>query len=108
MNKTTGIKIKKKEKNGKIIFKIKGQLSADTIADFEKSVDELSDVKEGIIIDLAGVNYVSRSGLRLLLRLSKIAHAFRKECAVINVQDSVRETFDATGFTEILNVNYLG
>ena len=104
MNRKPGIKIKKKEKDGKIIFKIKGQLSADTIADFEKSVDELSDVKEGIIIDLAGVDYVSSSGLRLLLRLSKITYAFRKEYTVINVQDGVREIFDVTGFTEILNV----
>lgn len=104
MSKSSELKIKKKEINKKIIFVLKGQLSADTISEFEKNVDELSNVGEGITVDLAGVDYISSSGLRLLLRLSKMTHAFRKEYKIINVRNEVYDIFDVTGFTDILNI----
>lgn len=104
MSKSSELKIKKKEKDKKIIFVLKGRLSTETISEFEKNVDELSDVGEGITIDLAGIHYISSSGLRLLLKLSKMTHAFRKEYKIINVRDEVYDIFDVTGFTDILDI----
>lgn len=98
------LKLKKIEKDGKFIFVLKGRLSADTISEFKKSVDSLSHVGEGIIVDLDGVDYVASAGLRLLFRLSKITRAFRKEFKIINVHDEVYDIFKVTGFTDILKI----
>ena len=57
-----------------------------------------------VVIDLANVPYMSSAGLRLLLAAHKQMIAKGGELQIANVQDSVREVLDITGFSDILTL----
>ena len=57
-----------------------------------------------VVIDLANVPYMSSAGLRLLLAAHKQMIAKGGELQIANVQESVREVLDITGFSDILNL----
>jgi len=57
-----------------------------------------------VVIDLTNVPYMSSAGLRLLLAAHKQMIAKGGELQIANVQDSVREVLDITGFSDILNL----
>ena len=57
-----------------------------------------------VVIDLANVPYMSSAGLRLLLTAHKTMSGKGGELLIANAQRSVREVFDITGFSDILNL----
>ncbi len=57
-----------------------------------------------VVIDLANVPYMSSAGLRLLLSAHKTMLGKGGELQIANVQESVREVLDITGFSDILNI----
>ena len=57
-----------------------------------------------VVIDLANVPYMSSAGLRLLLFAHKTMAAKGGELQIVNVQEDVRDVFDITGFSDILNL----
>jgi anti-anti-sigma factor len=60
--------------------------------------------QDRIILDLAGVEYISSVGLRVLMLASKQAKAQGGAIGVAALQPAVREIFDITRFTMVLNV----
>ena len=57
-----------------------------------------------VVLDLANVPYMSSAGLRLLLTAHKTMLAKGGELQIANVQESVREVLDITGFSDILTL----
>ena len=57
-----------------------------------------------VVIDLANVPYMSSAGLRLLLAAHKQMLRKGGELLIANVQSTVREVLDITGFSDILNL----
>ena len=57
-----------------------------------------------VVLDLGGVPYMSSVGLRLLLAAHKAMLGRGCEFQIANIQPSVREVLDITGFTSILNL----
>ena len=57
-----------------------------------------------VVIDLANVPYMSSAGLRLLLAAHKKMLGKGGELRIANVQETVREVLDITGFSDILNL----
>ena len=57
-----------------------------------------------VVIDLAGVPYMSSAGLRLLLTSHKTMIGKGGELQIANAQEAVREVLDITGFSDILNL----
>lgn len=57
-----------------------------------------------VVIDLANVPYMSSAGLRLLLAAHKTMHGNGGELQIANVQASVQEVLEITGFSDILNL----
>ena len=57
-----------------------------------------------VVFDLADVEFLSSAGLRVLLLAKKLTDKQNGKMAVINVQQSIHEIFDMTGFTKILNL----
>ena len=58
-----------------------------------------------LLIDLAGVDFVSSGGLRAVLVLIKKIKAAGGVFAVCGVQDHVREVLDISGFTPMLSIH---
>jgi anti-sigma B factor antagonist len=59
-------------------------------------------VKE-LTIDFDKVEYISSSGLRVLLAEQKVMNK-QGSMKLINVNDTIMEIFEVTGFTDILTI----
>ena len=57
-----------------------------------------------VVLDLADVPYMSSAGLRLLLTAHKTLMAKGGELKIANIQPTVKEVLDITGFSDILNL----
>ncbi len=58
----------------------------------------------GVIIDAAGLEYVSSAGLRVFLVAARAAKAAGIGIAVCSLRKEVREVFEVSGFTRIIDV----
>lgn len=68
-------------------------------AELEQRLSESGTI-ESLIVDAHGLEYISSSGLRILLSLTKRYKDFR----MISVQPAVYDVLTMTGFTKIMNV----
>lgn len=87
----------------RLSVRVMGHLDINTSSDFEGAVKDQLDGVEDLVIDMAGVDYVSSSGLRALLALQK--RMFKQgTMRLVNVTPLVRDLLDETGFSEIITV----
>ena len=84
----------------KMTMAITGRIDTSTAPDFEAEVNKITDIKE-LVIDFAGVEYISSAGLRVVLKAQKLMNSLGK-MVLVNVNDDVMDVFDITGFTDIL------
>ena len=69
----------------------------------EKEIDGvIANLKE-LTFDMAGLEYVSSAGLRVILKAQKIMNS-KGSMKLIGVNDSIMEIFDITGFLDILTI----
>ncbi len=95
------LRISKKKENDKITFTLDGNLDTSTSPDLEKELkDSLDGVKE-LIFDLETLKYISSSGLRLILSAQK---KMLNQMRIINVCEEVKDIFEITGFSDIMNI----
>jgi anti-sigma B factor antagonist len=70
--------------------------------------DELASTFEAgaidLIFDLGALDYISSAGLRVLLTAQKRINALGTKMKITNANDTVKEIFDVTGFSSILQV----
>jgi len=85
---------------------ISGRLDTVTSTQLSK---ELGQVFEGeavnLVFDFTSLCYISSAGLRVLLTAQKKINSLCTEMKVTGVNDTVREIFDITGFSGIININ---
>ena len=91
-------------KNGnELIISPEGRLDTTTAPELEEKVKGSIDGVTELVFDLAGLEYISSAGLRVLLSTQKIMEKQGK-MKFINVSDIIMEIFDVTGFSEILTI----
>ena len=54
-------------------------------------------------MDFEGLEYVSSAGLRVILKTQKIMNK-QGSMKIINVNDTIMEVFDITGFADVLTI----
>ncbi len=91
-------------RNGsELIAEISGRLDTLTSPELEEQLEpELAGV-EKLVIDLAGLRYISSAGLRVLLSVMQIMEE-QGEMVVRNVTPQVMDVFEVTGFIEDLTI----
>ena len=82
---------------------VAGRLDTQTAPELEKEVDAITSGVKELIFDMAGLEYVSSAGLRVILKAQKIINA-QGSMKLISVNDSIMEVFDITGFVDILTI----
>jgi anti-sigma B factor antagonist len=95
--------------NGQYIFKLAGMIDSTAAPYFQDAVTKAADEtyeKGGFnaVFDMADVAFISSAGLRVLLMARKMADRQNGTIAVTNVKRSIREVFDMTGFSKMLNI----
>ncbi len=97
------MEIVKSKKDGILSLRISGRLDTTTAPELEAVLkEELTDIKE-LDLDFGSLDYVSSAGLRILLQTQKTMNTLGK-MEIRNVNDSVMEVFDITGFSDILTI----
>ena len=84
-------------------LKIAGRLDTSTAPELETTIDACISGVEELIIDFEGLDYVSSAGLRVILKAQKIMNK-QGSMKIINVNDTIMEVFDITGFADVLTI----
>lgn len=82
-----------------------GRLDSTNAADTEAKI--LSQIESGrprIVVDAAGLDYLSSAGLRVFLVVAKRVKAAGGALALHSLTDHVREVFEISGFVNVLTV----
>lgn len=80
----------------------------DTInaGDFEREINPIiteSGVK--VVFDCSELEYISSSGLRVVLKAQKMVSANKGEMMLTGVKPQIKKVFDMTGFSRFLKIN---
>jgi anti-sigma B factor antagonist len=89
--------------NGTAVFNLEGRLDTITAPQLEQELKAVLEETKELVLDFAGLSYISSAGLRVLLWAQK-AIGEESTMTVRNVDDAVMDIFDVTGFSEILTI----
>lgn len=91
--------------DSKIIAYLSGELDTAAAAKTEKDLEPLlnSEGKE-VVLDCKGLEYISSSGLRVLLSILKHAQSVGSRVVLRNVNDVIRDVLDISGFISIFDI----
>jgi len=92
--------------NGVVILRPSGRLDGISSPILERAIDAVLERDErSLLVDLEDVPYISSRGLRVFLVCAKKAAGRNSQLAVCALQQFVRDTFQATGFLDLLMVS---
>lgn len=95
--------INKRNDGSKLTIYIEGILDTSTSPELSKELEaSLNGVTE-LVFDLTLLEYISSSGLRVLLSAQKAMNG-KGKMVVKNVSELVMEVFEITGFVDILTI----
>ncbi len=97
------LNITKTEDNEKTVFSLGGRLDTITSPELEKELKASLDGVKTLVLDFEGLSYISSAGLRVLLSAQKVMNR-QGEMKITHVNDTIREIFEVTGFTDILTI----
>ena len=83
------------------VIEVNGRLDTTTAPSLDKVINEDIKDTQHLVLDIAGVTYVSSAGLRVILGAQKKMQK-AGSMKVRNVCSSVMEIFEMTGFADIL------
>mgnify|MGYP002626553558 CR=1 FL=1 len=97
------MKINKTKNGSSLTVAVEGRIDTVTAPEFESDVKGAIDGIDALILDFEKVSYLSSAGLRVLLSLHKIMNK-RGTMTVKNANETVKDIFEVTGFSEILTI----
>ena len=87
----------------KLTIALTGRMDTTTAPSLEADLKQsISDVEE-LELDFAGLEYISSAGLRVLLSAQKSMNR-QGSMIVKNVNETIMEIFEVTGFVDILSI----
>lgn len=92
----------RKEDNNQVTLILDGRLDTSVTQQTEKEVEPLFDFKDTeIVIDCSRLEYISSSGLRLLMAINQRCCANNCSIYIKGVQESVQDVFTTTEFVHL-------
>lgn len=82
---------------------LEGRLDTTTAPKLEQELRGSIEGLTGLVLDFAKLDYISSAGLRVLLAMQKIMNR-QGEMKIKNVNETVMEVFEVTGFSDILTI----
>ena len=95
--------VEKKSEGKNVTLVLSGRLDTSTAPELEAEVKASVEGTENLIFDFEELDYISSAGLRVLLSALKMMNKQGK-MKLINVNESILEIFDLTGFSDILTI----
>lgn len=105
------MEISRKRFNRVDLLTIKGRMDASTAPRVKQELDSLfSEGRYRVVLDTAGLEYVSSPGLRVLIEARKRARDWKitdlegGDIRIANLPPRIKEVFDLTGFTSLFDM----
>ena len=95
------IKLINRGQEGELV--LEGRLDTLTAPEAEEVFNQMAERFEKIVLNMAGMEYVSSAGLRTLKRLRMAMKKKNGSLVLTNVRKMVMEVFEMTGFAGLLN-----
>ena len=94
--------VNKTQDGASCTLSVEGRLDTMTAPQLETEISKLTDV-ESLTVDFSKLEYISSAGLRVLLAAHK---NFVKKggMTIRNVNETINDIFEVTGFKDILNI----
>ena len=95
---------KKTEGTGNVVY-LSGRMDAYAANDVEQKLESLATVKHAnLVLNLRELEYISSSGLRVLLATLKKATKQQGDVRLACLNPSVKDVFDIAGFTQLFKI----
>jgi anti-sigma B factor antagonist len=97
--------ILEKKSNDIQIITLGGRMDAYSSNDVERQLNSLIEANQvKIILNLTGLEYISSSGLRVLLAALKKSRKASGDIRLAGMRPYVKEVFDIAGFTQLFKI----
>ena len=95
--------IDKQQNGSELTLTLNGRLDTTTAPELENAIKEnIADITN-LVMDFAGLEYLSSAGLRVILSAQKTMNK-QGEMVIRNVNETINEVFEITGFIDILTI----
>ncbi len=95
--------IDKKQQGTDLEIILTGRLDTTTAPQLEAELKQSINGVTSLVMDFAGLEYISSAGLRVLLSAQKVMNK-QGSMVVRHANETIMEVFEVTGFTDILTV----
>ena len=95
--------IEKNINGKKLTVALTGRLDTTTAPELETELKQSLSGIEELVLDFAGLEYLSSAGLRILLSAQKMMNR-QGSMVVKNVNETIMEIFEVTGFVDVLTI----
>lgn len=87
----------------KLTIVLTGRMDTTTAPELDAELKQSVSSIEELVLDFAGLEYLSSAGLRVLLAAQKVMNR-QGSMAVKNVNETIMEIFEVTGFVDVLTI----
>ncbi|MDD1742650.1 MAG: STAS domain-containing protein [Methanotrichaceae archaeon] len=87
------------------VIAVSGRIDSTTSKDLETVLNQAIDTNSKIIVNLADTDYISSSGLRVLLAGLKKLRQKKGEMRLTSLQPVVRDVFEISGLSRLFSIN---
>ena len=99
------MEITQTEMNGIVVVALQGRLDTNTSVTLEEELLNLAGEKSRrIVVDLSELDFISSSGLRVLLTAGKKSKGVNGRIVLCALTDHVKQVFDVAGFTMLFSL----
>lgn len=98
------MELKIRQENAATVVEIIGRLDTITAPDLDAAVKPLIVDGVELIFDCEGLEYISSSGLRVVIATNKQMMTCSGKLIIRHLNREVKSVFDLTGFSNILNI----
>ena len=95
--------IEKNLNGAELTVTITGRLDTTTAPQLEAEFKQSTNGVEKLVLDFTALEYLSSAGLRVLLAAQKVMNK-QGEMIIKNVNETINEIFEVTGFIDILTI----
>lgn len=95
--------IEKTVNGGELTVALEGRLDTVTAPELESVLKESFEGVQKLVLDFQALEYISSAGLRVLLMAQKTMMK-QGEMVIRNVNETIAEVFDITGFADMLTI----
>lgn len=98
------LSINKQMDGTKLTYTLGGRLDTGTSKELDAEIKVLPDNVTELVLDMENLEYLSSSGIRVLLVAGKLMDDRDGQCVMTNVPEVIMEVFQTTGLLKVFTI----